>query len=86
MVGANKGVNTNSVYKTQNDRFMRHMLEFIEGEGAPFYRTQNVFCSRAGLFGRCLHRYTGLFNIGKKTKRQPSGKKAKQEETQTNKM
>ena len=65
---------------------MRHMLEFIGGEGARFYRTQNVFCGSASLFGLCFHRYTSLFHAGKKTKRQPSSKKAKQEETQTNKM
>ena len=86
IVHANKGVKTNSIYKTQNDRFMRHMLEFIGGEGARFYRTQNVFCGRASLFGLCFHRYTSLFHAEKKTKRQPSSKKAKQEETQTNKM
>ena len=43
----------------------------------------NVFCRvRAGLFGLCFHLYTWLSNIGKKTKRQPPSKKAKQEEKQ----
>ena len=46
----------------------------------------NVFRVRAGLFGLCFHRYTWLFNAGTKTNRQSSGKKAKQEETQTSKM
>ena len=47
---------------------------------------QNVFWVRAGLFGLCFHCHTWLFNAGRKTKRQSSGKKAKQEETQKGKM
>ena len=38
------------------------------------------------LINDCFHHYTWLSNIGKKTKRLPSSKKAKQEETQTSKM
>ena len=49
-------------------------------------RKLNVFWVRAGLFGLCFYRYTWLFHAGKKTKRHSSSKKAKQEETQTNKL
>ena len=44
----------------------------------------NVFRLRAGLFGLCFHRYTWLFNAGKKTK--SSSKKTKEEEAQKSKM
>ena len=44
----------------------------------------NVFRLRAGLFGLCFHRYTWLFNAGKKTKY--SSKKTKEEEAQKSKM
>ena len=37
----------------------------------------NVFWVRAGLFGLSFHRYTWLFNAGKKTKRQSHWSKIK---------
>ena len=44
----------------------------------------NVFRVRADLFGICFHRYTWLYNAGKKT--MSSSKKTKQEKAQKSKM
>ena len=67
----------------------RHTWEFIRGKLAHIEKKisrLNVFWVRAGLFGLCFHRYTWLFHVEKKTSRQSSSQKAKQEETQTSKM